>query len=481
MWRICCGVVLAALAWSAAGAQSQDPDFLGGAVYRAGGDVKAPSLVSKVEPSYSEEARKAKISGSVLLGVVVDQTGVPGDIHVVRPLGYQLDEEAIKAVSKWRFSPGMKDGKPVSVRANIEVSFRLLDNQGQAQGASQGASQGQARPLPAVDNGPKPASAEEAYRRGMRLMRANNLVEAKRMLSKAVAMKPGWPDAWAGRGQLEYRDGKLAESVSDFSKAISLSEPRESWFYERGLAYAAMAQNGKANADYDRAIEMTQERRAIYLYQRGWAYWQMQDGEKALADLSKALALDPALTRAYDTRGEVFAAKKDWQNALADMNAWVELDPAAESYRKRAEVRQSAGDASGAGQDSQKAGVAPEASASRPISKKLADSDPSNADLAAPKLLFPADKAELNVLPRRTVCTWEPVAGAASYIFEWDYSADGAWWQESKNERLGYAVAGTSYFFDFVGKQTGRWRVSAVDTEGRRGRPSKWRTFQYLR
>jgi len=448
MWRFGCCLVLAALV----SAQSQDPDFTGGTVYRAGGDVKPPSLVSKVEPSYSDEARNAKISGSVLLAVVVDPTGVPRDIRVTRSLGLGLDEKAIEAVSKWRFAPGMKDGKPVSVRATIDVSFRLLDNQGQQTGPL--------RSLPAVDNGPKPASAEEAYRRGMRLLRTNNLVEAKAMLSKAVAMKPSWPDAWAARAQLEYRDRKLAESISDFNKAISLSEPRESWFYERGLAYAANKQYTQAIADYNRAIEMTEERRAPYLYQRGWAYWQMQDGDKALADLSKAIALDPALTRAYATRGEVFAAKKDWQNALADMNAWVELDTTDEAYRKRAEVQRSA--------------------AGTPATRKLSDSDPSNPDLAAPKLLFPADKAELNVMPRRTVCTWEPVAGAASYLFEWDYNADGVWVQESKSERTGYAVAGTSFFFDFPGKQAGRWRVAAVDAKGRRGRSSEWRTFQYL-
>jgi tetratricopeptide (TPR) repeat protein len=302
----------------------------------------------------------------------------------------------------------------------------------------------------------------------MRLLRANNLVEAKAMLSKAVAMKPSWPDAWAARAQLEYRERKLAASVSDFSKAISLSEPRESWFYERGMAYAANSQYKQAIADYDRAIEMTQERRAPYLYQRGWAYWQMQDGDKALADLSKAIALDPALTRAYATRGEVFASKKDWQNALADMNAWVELDPTEEAYRKLAEVRHSAGGAA-------------EPARGTPIERKLSDSDASNPDLAAPKLLFPADKAELNVMPRRTVCTWEPVAGAASYLFEWDYNADGAWSQEGKSERTGYAVAGTSFFFDFPGKQAGRWRVYAVDAGGRRGPASEWRSFEYMR
>lgn len=98
----------------------------GGGAYRIGGEVSAPTLISKTEPEYSEEARKAKYSGSVLLSIVVDVNGLPRDIKVVRPLGLGLDEKAIEAVMKWRFRPGMKGGRPVPVQAQVEVSFRLL-------------------------------------------------------------------------------------------------------------------------------------------------------------------------------------------------------------------------------------------------------------------------------------------------------------------------------------------------------------------
>ncbi|MFL6417339.1 MAG: energy transducer TonB [Bryobacteraceae bacterium] len=98
----------------------------GGGAFRIGGDVSAPVLVSKTEPEYSEEARKAKYSGEVLLSIVVDERGVPRDIHVVRPLGLGLDEKAIEAVMKWRFRPGMKGGRPVATQAQVQVNFRLL-------------------------------------------------------------------------------------------------------------------------------------------------------------------------------------------------------------------------------------------------------------------------------------------------------------------------------------------------------------------
>ncbi|MCC7499962.1 MAG: energy transducer TonB [Bryobacterales bacterium] len=99
---------------------------IGGGVYRIGGGVSAPTLLVKVEPEYSEEARKAKYQGVVILYVVVDTNGMPRDMRVMKPLGLGLDEKAMEAVQKWRFKPGQKDGHPVPVAATIEVNFRLL-------------------------------------------------------------------------------------------------------------------------------------------------------------------------------------------------------------------------------------------------------------------------------------------------------------------------------------------------------------------
>jgi periplasmic protein TonB len=99
---------------------------MGGGAYRIGGGVSPPSILYKVEPEYSEEARKAKFQGTVLLFVIVDEHGNPRDIKVIRPLGLGLDQKAVEAVEKWKFSPGKKDGKPVPVQAQIEVNFRLL-------------------------------------------------------------------------------------------------------------------------------------------------------------------------------------------------------------------------------------------------------------------------------------------------------------------------------------------------------------------
>lgn len=98
----------------------------GSGAFRIGGGVSAPVPILKVEPEYSEEARKAKFQGTVLLAIVVDEDGRTRNVRVVRSLGMGLDEKAIEAVTKWKFRPGYKNGQAVPVMAQVEVNFRLL-------------------------------------------------------------------------------------------------------------------------------------------------------------------------------------------------------------------------------------------------------------------------------------------------------------------------------------------------------------------
>jgi protein TonB len=88
--------------------------------------VTPPQLVYKVEPEFSEEARKAKYQGVVVLTIEVDPSGNVRNIHVRQSLGLGLDEKAIEAVSHWRFRPAILDGKPVTTEAVVQVNFQLL-------------------------------------------------------------------------------------------------------------------------------------------------------------------------------------------------------------------------------------------------------------------------------------------------------------------------------------------------------------------
>ncbi|SRR5216684_6185830 len=81
-----------------------------GGTYRVGGDVSAPIIVWKVEPKYTEEARKAGVESKVVATIVVREDGTPTKIRVARGAGFGLDEKAIEAIEAWHFKPS--EGSP---------------------------------------------------------------------------------------------------------------------------------------------------------------------------------------------------------------------------------------------------------------------------------------------------------------------------------------------------------------------------------
>jgi len=93
---------------------------------RIQGTLVLPVLVSKTEPEYTEEARRAKLQGTVMLRIEVDEHGYAQNISVRQNLGLGLDERAMEAVKRWRFRPGTIGGKPAVTSALVEVNFRLL-------------------------------------------------------------------------------------------------------------------------------------------------------------------------------------------------------------------------------------------------------------------------------------------------------------------------------------------------------------------
>jgi protein TonB len=95
-------------------------------VEKVGGAVKAPVVLLAPPPEYSEQARKKQVSGSVLVGLIVDTDGNPRNVRVIRGIGNGLDEKAIKAVRAYKFKPAVKNGEPVAVALNIEVNFQIF-------------------------------------------------------------------------------------------------------------------------------------------------------------------------------------------------------------------------------------------------------------------------------------------------------------------------------------------------------------------
>lgn len=90
----------------------------------------APQVIGKNDPEYSEEARIARLSGTILFSLIVAEDGTVRDPRAGNVLGLGLDEKAMEAIRTWRFKPGTKDGMPVPVAVKVEMNFRLMSEPG---------------------------------------------------------------------------------------------------------------------------------------------------------------------------------------------------------------------------------------------------------------------------------------------------------------------------------------------------------------
>ena len=114
-------IVIAAVAFaSIVGAQERVYD-------RKDNDDTLPKVVKDVKANYTKEAMQARIEGTVTMSVIVQADGKVGEVTVTESLDkqYGLDTAAVNAIKQWEFNPGTKEGKPVAVRVDVEMSFHL--------------------------------------------------------------------------------------------------------------------------------------------------------------------------------------------------------------------------------------------------------------------------------------------------------------------------------------------------------------------
>jgi TonB family protein len=114
---------------------------LDASMMRPGGDVKAPQLLTLIDPDSNDYAQKNNIAGMVFLKMVVDASGRPSAVTIVRPIGFGLDEKAVEAIQRAQFRPGTLNGKPVPELVNLQVTFRIYSDRTRPTG-------GKAKPVP---------------------------------------------------------------------------------------------------------------------------------------------------------------------------------------------------------------------------------------------------------------------------------------------------------------------------------------------
>jgi TonB family protein len=125
--------------------------------------ITPPRLLEKIDPRYSEEARKAFLAGVVVLQSVIGSDGVPRNFKVIKSMGLGLDESAIRAVSAWKFAPALKDGAPIAAVSTMEVIFKLMGNDAKLPkwhlgGVRFGEAPGATRPIITISVPPRAAS-----------------------------------------------------------------------------------------------------------------------------------------------------------------------------------------------------------------------------------------------------------------------------------------------------------------------------------
>lgn len=92
---------------------------------RVGGEVKAPVLTNRVEPTYPEAARKARMEGVVILEAIITASGAVEDVKVLKSVNPLLDASAVRAVQQWRYKPATLNGRAVRVYLTVTVTFNL--------------------------------------------------------------------------------------------------------------------------------------------------------------------------------------------------------------------------------------------------------------------------------------------------------------------------------------------------------------------
>lgn len=106
--------------------QPPDPSLAGkGRWVRVAPPVQAPVVVTRVEPRYPEDYRRARVSGLVVLEAAVSEAGAIENVGILKSLAPGMDMAALDAVRQWKFKPATQDGKPVASLFNLTINFKL--------------------------------------------------------------------------------------------------------------------------------------------------------------------------------------------------------------------------------------------------------------------------------------------------------------------------------------------------------------------
>jgi TonB family protein len=237
-----------------------------------------PKVVHRVDPEYSDEARRKKITGSVVLSLIVGKDGVPRDVTVTNHLGGGLDEQSVKAVEQWRFQPATLDGQPVATQIRVETTFRLYDKQPE-----------HAPPEIAVATG---NDADQLYRQGDAAFRAKDYAAAAAAYRRVVELKPKHLSAWNDLCRADYELNRMDEAVAACKKQIEITPDDKNAHNNLGRVLWAQGKHDAAEAEFRKQIDIVPDNK--------WSHGNLgmllrQEGhcDIAIPELETAYKIDP--------------------------------------------------------------------------------------------------------------------------------------------------------------------------------------------
>ena len=124
---VCCaGALLFTLACPNELAAQEEKEENDEKVYDIGPGITPPRVIHQVNPAYKPDSEGFRVSGTVLVGLVVSSKGEPKDVHVVHSLEKAVDQTAVDAVRQWQFEAAKKGDQPVAVRLTVEIRFHSM-------------------------------------------------------------------------------------------------------------------------------------------------------------------------------------------------------------------------------------------------------------------------------------------------------------------------------------------------------------------
>ncbi len=305
-----------------------------------------PNILSKVEPEYTDEARRAGVNATILCSLVVGKDGIPQDIRVIRGAGFGLDEKAVQAVSRWRFKPATRQGEPVPVAAQVELKFRLITphREGQFAGLRFSLPDGAERPQLVhgqIPENPKDGGGDGKLRVALTVGADGKLEDlsiaettSDQWAESALHEMKGWRFHPATiNGQAVEAKGVLEVQLGTSVAGTSSPGPDPTWqpktgaeFLARGYARLRSRKYPQAEADAEDALKLIpQDAAARFLH--GRAAYENQDYATAIGDLSKVIEQKPDWPEAYRNRGLAYSKSGSAERAAADFQSAIKLDP----------------------------------------------------------------------------------------------------------------------------------------------------------